>query len=80
MPRLLYSRDRNPVSIVQEAGRAPGLSGWVRKILPPTEFNPWTIQLTVSCHIDCANPAHIRFTGLGKIRWSRKVTQEKIKR
>jgi hypothetical protein len=37
-------REGDPVPIVQEVGWALWLLGWVWKILPPTGFDPQTIQ------------------------------------
>jgi len=33
-------------------------SGEVRKISPPSGFDPWTIQPVASHYTDCAIPAH----------------------
>ena len=32
--------------------------GRVRKITPPLEFDPWTVQPVASRYTDCAIPAH----------------------
>jgi hypothetical protein len=39
---------------------AEGPSGRVRKISPPTEFDPRTVQSVASRYTDYANPAHHR--------------------
>ena len=45
MPRpSCFTPWKDPVPIVQEAGWAPEQSGWVRKISPPLEFDPRTVQ------------------------------------
>jgi hypothetical protein len=40
----ILPRERDPVSIVQEAGWPQDWSGQVWKTLPPVEFDPQTIQ------------------------------------
>jgi hypothetical protein len=35
-----------------------GWSGWVQKILPPTGFDPRTVQPITSRYTDCTIPAH----------------------
>jgi hypothetical protein len=53
-PRPLYP-DKYPVPIVQEAGWAPqGRSGRVRKISPPTGFDPRTVHPVASRYTDWA--------------------------
>ena len=58
MPRPLYTRQKDPVLIVQEAGYAQGRSGRVRKISPPPVFDPRTVQSVASRYKDCAIRAH----------------------
>jgi hypothetical protein len=58
MPWSLYPWDR-PGTHCIEAGWAQGWSGWLWKISPPPGFNPWTIQLVMSCDIGCSIPAHM---------------------
>ena len=50
----LYPREKDPVPIVRvyEAGWATGLSGRVRKISPPTGFDPWIVQPVASRYTD----------------------------
>jgi hypothetical protein len=36
-----------------------GQSRWVWKILPPTGFNPQTVQLIASCYTDYTTPVHV---------------------
>jgi len=48
-PRPLYSRGRDPVPIVQEAGWAPALPLWMdAENLAPSEFDPRTVQPVTS--------------------------------
>ena len=51
--RPLYPRERDPVTIVQEAGWAQGLvwTGW-GKSRPPPGFSPWTVQPVASRYTD----------------------------
>jgi hypothetical protein len=56
MPQLLYPRDRDPVSILQEAGWAQDWSGQVQKTSPSPEFDPRTVQPVASHYTDCVNP------------------------
>jgi hypothetical protein len=49
-PRLLYSWEREPMTIVQEAGQ----SGRLWKISPRPEFNPWTVHSIASFCMDYA--------------------------
>jgi len=49
-PRPLYSREREPMTIVQEAGR----SGRLWKISTPPEFNPRTIHPIANLCMDYA--------------------------
>jgi len=36
--------------LYRRLGGPQGQSGWVRKILPPPGFNPWTVQLVANCY------------------------------
>ena len=56
MPRPLYPQERDPLPIVQEAGRAPGLV-WTgsEKTLPG--FDPRTVQTVARRCTNCAVPA-----------------------
>ena len=49
---------RDLVPIVQEAGWAPGQVSMVAEILPPPEFDPWTVQLVASHNTDFTLLAH----------------------
>jgi hypothetical protein len=49
-----FTPGNDTVPIAQVAGWAPGRSGRVRKISPPPEFDPRTIQLVASCYTDWA--------------------------
>jgi len=51
---LLYVQERDMVPAAQEAGQVLGL----RKISPPSRFDPQTFQHIVSSYTDHANPAH----------------------
>ena len=42
---------KDPVTIVQEAGWAPGLA-WTAENLTPPGFDPWTVQPIVSRYTD----------------------------
>ena len=45
---------KNPYQMYQWMSDAQGQFGWVRKITPPLEFEPRTIQSIMSCYTDCA--------------------------
>ena len=47
-PWPLFTPGKDPVPIVQEAGRTQGRSGQVRKISPPPGSDPRTVQLVAS--------------------------------
>jgi len=49
--RPLYPR-KDPVSIVEEVGWAPGTVWMARKISPPPGFDPRTVQPVASRYID----------------------------
>jgi hypothetical protein len=49
-------QEGEPVPIVHGAGRAQGRSGYVRKISPQPEFDPWTVQFKTSRYPDYAIP------------------------
>jgi hypothetical protein len=56
--RLLYSRERDPVPNVQEAGGGgarPGMVGWGQS-RPSPGFDPQTCQPVASHYTDCAVP------------------------
>jgi hypothetical protein len=53
--RPLYSRERDPVPIVQVVG---GPSGRVRKISPKPGIDPWAVQPVASRYTDCALSDH----------------------
>jgi hypothetical protein len=40
--------------LYRRLGGSQGRSGWVRKISPPPEFNPRTVQPVASRYTDCA--------------------------
>jgi hypothetical protein len=46
------------LSIVQEAGWAPGRFGRVRNISPPPGLDPWTVKPLASCYTNDDLPAH----------------------
>ena len=50
---------KDPVAIVQEAGRPHGRSGQVRKISPPPGFDPRTVQPVASRYTDYATRAAV---------------------
>jgi hypothetical protein len=52
MPQLLYSQERDPVPIVEEAGWAPGTVWMHMENLAPPGFHPWTVQPVASCYTD----------------------------
>jgi hypothetical protein len=58
MPRPLYPRERVPVTIVQEAGRAPGPDWTGEENLDPLGFDPQTMQSVVSHYTNYAILAH----------------------
>ena len=57
-PRPLFTPEKDPVHIVQEAEWPQGRSGQVRQISPPPEFDPWTFQPIANRYTDWAIPAH----------------------
>ena len=58
--RPLYPRQRDPVSIVQKSGWVQGCSERVRKISPPSGFDPRTFQPVASRYIDYFVSAHLK--------------------
>jgi hypothetical protein len=54
-----FPRERDSVPIVQDAGWAPGPVWTVRKISPPPEFDPRTVQPVASLYTDWAILAHL---------------------
>jgi hypothetical protein len=52
-PRPLYPQERDPVSIVQEAGWAPGPVWTGAENLAPTGFEPRTVRPVASGYTDC---------------------------
>jgi hypothetical protein len=65
-PRPLYSPERDPVPIVQEAGWSAGPVGTGAENLdpppPPLAFDPRTVQPAASRYIDWVIPAHTNKT------------------
>ena len=57
-PQLHYSHERDPLPVVQEAGRPQIWSRWEWKISPPPGFDPRLIQPIASCYNNYAIPAH----------------------
>ena len=55
-PRPLYPRERPGTHCVRGWVGPQGRSGWVRKISPPTGFDPQTVQLVSSLYTDYAIP------------------------
>ena len=53
-PRPLFTLRNDPVPFVLEAGWPQGRSGQVRKISPPPEFDPRTVQPIASHYTDWA--------------------------
>ena len=56
MPRPLFTPEKDPVPIVQEAGWAPGpvWTGAENLPPPPPGFDPWTVQPVASRYTDYA--------------------------
>ena len=48
IPLQVYPQERLSVPIVQEAEWAPGPDGRMRKVSPPPEFEPRTVQPVAS--------------------------------
>jgi len=66
-PRPLYPQERDPISIVSEAGLAP-LSVWTgAENLAPAGFDPRTAQLAVSRYTDWAIADHGEGVDLQKL-------------
>jgi hypothetical protein len=61
-PRPLYPRERDPVPIVEEAGRSQGQSGLVRKISHSPGFDIWTFH--------SSHPAHLGIQRINCLRTS----------
>jgi len=57
-PRSLYPSEKEPVPIVQAAGFLQGRSGEERKISPPPQFDPPTVQPVARRYSEYAIPAH----------------------
>ena len=47
--------------LYRRLGRPQGQSGWVRKILPPPGFDPWTVQPIASHFTDYTILAHPKY-------------------
>ena len=85
-PRLLYSGETALVSIVQEAGWAPGLVGqmWRReKLFPLPGIEPRAVQPVVSRYTDYVTPAPITINNVGLLyavcySWPEDVTQVRL--
>jgi hypothetical protein len=58
-PPPIYPQERDPVTIVQDAGWAKGRSGQVRKTSFPQEFDPQAAEPTAGLYTDWAIPAHV---------------------
>jgi len=63
-PRLLFTPGKDPDPLYRKLGGPQGRSGQVRKISPPSGFDPRTFQPVTSCYIDYAT----RSTNPGKIK------------
>jgi hypothetical protein len=50
--RPLYPRERDPATIVQEAGWAPELVWTDGENIAPPGFDPWTVQPVASRYTD----------------------------
>ena len=57
-PRSLYPSEKEPVPTAQAAGCLNGWSGKERKISPPPEFDPRTVQPVARRYTEYAIPAH----------------------
>ena len=57
MPRPFGPRGTNPVSVLQEAGWAPGPVWTSAGTSSVPAFNPWTVQAIVNRYTDYATPA-----------------------
>ena len=58
MPRLLYPLERACTHCIGVCVGPQGLSGRVRQISPPPEFDPRIVQSVASRYTDYAIPAH----------------------
>jgi len=58
-PRPLFTPEKDPVPIVQEAGWAPGPVWTARKISPPPGFDPWSVHPVTSRYTDYATRPNI---------------------
>ena len=66
-PRPLYARKETQYPLYRRLGGPQGRSELVRKISPPQEFDPRTVQPVASRYTDWAIPAHSHFKTEGKI-------------
>ena len=51
---------KTPYPLYMRVGRPQGRSGRVRKISPPPEFEPRTVQLVANRYTNCAIPAQFK--------------------
>jgi len=47
-----FTSENEPVQLYRRLSGPPGLSGWVRKISPPSGFDPRTVEPVVSRYTD----------------------------
>ena len=62
-PRPLAPGKETRNSLYRRLGGPQGRSGRLRKISPPPEFDPWTLQPVANRYTDCAIPEHLIRTG-----------------
>jgi len=53
-PSITPGKTRYPLYVYRRLSRPQGPSGQVRKLSPPPEFNPRTVQPVARCYTDCA--------------------------
>ena len=53
---------KNPYPLYRRLGRPQGRSGRVRKISPPSGFDPWTVSSSVKAHLSRPQNQHSNYT------------------
>jgi hypothetical protein len=67
-PAALTS-EKTRYTLYRRLGRPQSRSGWVRKMSPPTGFDPWTVQpITIPC-IDYGIPAQVNGKKLTEVNY-----------
>jgi hypothetical protein len=68
MPRPLFTPGKTRYPLYKRLGGPQGWFGQVRKISPPSGFDPWTVQPIASRYTDYATrPTEMSYTVLDKL-------------